>query len=141
MTPAVTRWLEALESGKYKKGKWVLHAVKPNRPDTFCCLGVACKISNLVVPICREERVEQNIVYGHSNILAPNNVRDELGLSTNDGAFNQTPETRKVFNYPENEGLSSLALLNDSGATFEQIAQIIRLSPPGLFRRVDDAQV
>lgn len=39
----ILKWAEALESGKYPQGKLRL---KNNRGE-FCCLGVACDISNL----------------------------------------------------------------------------------------------
>ncbi len=43
MNPEVKeKWLEALKSGEYKKGKYCL---KNN--DEFCCLGVLCDISGL----------------------------------------------------------------------------------------------
>lgn len=34
------RWADALESGKYKQGKFLL-----NSPEGFCCLGVLCEIA------------------------------------------------------------------------------------------------
>lgn len=36
-----TKWLAALRSGEYKQGRAQLHNRAQN---TFCCLGVACKI-------------------------------------------------------------------------------------------------
>ena len=36
------KWLDALRSGKYKKGKEMLYNIDKN---TYCCLGVACVIS------------------------------------------------------------------------------------------------
>lgn len=35
----IKKWVRALDSGKYKQGKGRLQ-----RGDTYCCLGVACKI-------------------------------------------------------------------------------------------------
>lgn len=38
------RWIAALESGEYKKGKERLQY-----RNTFCCLGVACKIQGVEI--------------------------------------------------------------------------------------------
>jgi hypothetical protein len=37
------RWLEALESGKYKQGKVLLG----NEADGYCCLGVLCVVAGV----------------------------------------------------------------------------------------------
>ncbi len=40
MNPEIkAKWIEALESGRYKKGKGYLR-----KEDEFCCLGVLCDI-------------------------------------------------------------------------------------------------
>lgn len=41
-----TKWVEALRSGKYKQGKMQLRVVLPDGEPGFCCLGVACDITN-----------------------------------------------------------------------------------------------
>lgn len=41
MTPELKqRWLEALKSGKYAKGKHLLKATRRDGTECFCCLGV-----------------------------------------------------------------------------------------------------
>lgn len=40
------KWVEALRSGEYKQGQGALHRADE---DTYCCLGVACKISNVLL--------------------------------------------------------------------------------------------
>ena len=77
------KWLSALRSGEYKKGKGQLRT-KDNR---FCCLGVACEIKgltpvhlgsgygygyaydNLVGGICTDHRAELNISWKQHNTL------------------------------------------------------------------------
>jgi hypothetical protein len=39
------RWLEALRSGRYKRGKGVLRRETPKGSE-FCCLGVACDLTD-----------------------------------------------------------------------------------------------
>jgi len=41
------RWIKALRSGYYKKAKTVLHNYSLVGKDSYCCLGVACKISGV----------------------------------------------------------------------------------------------
>ncbi len=38
------KWVEALRSGKFKQGKGQLYITKDN---SYCCLGVFCKINDL----------------------------------------------------------------------------------------------
>lgn len=38
------KWVEALRSGHFKQGKGSMHWAHKN---TYCCLGVLCKINNL----------------------------------------------------------------------------------------------
>lgn len=51
--PTKTEWIEALRSGKYLQGKHVLHNIVAN---TYCCLGVLCKLAEL-----KEEIVERQL--------------------------------------------------------------------------------
>jgi hypothetical protein len=39
------RWIEALRSGRYKKGKGFLKTVSKSGRTTHCCLGVLCDIT------------------------------------------------------------------------------------------------
>lgn len=43
-TDQKTKWIAALRSGKYNQGKKVLYY---KRTDSYCCLGVACKILDI----------------------------------------------------------------------------------------------
>lgn len=38
----LNKWVKALESGKYKKGRYQLKS--GNKSPEYCCLGVACEI-------------------------------------------------------------------------------------------------
>jgi hypothetical protein len=43
----VKKWIAALRSGEYTQGTGALHkqADEDGKPDTFCCLGVACDVA------------------------------------------------------------------------------------------------
>ena len=110
-------WVNALRSGKYTQYKGKLTNVDTT---AFCCLGVACDISNLGTWIkldnektCVYSTKSEN--YGHIGEL-PTEVQEWLGLSTSTG----------------NHSISNLADLNDEGITFTEIADIIESEPEGL---------
>jgi hypothetical protein len=136
MNPAVTRWLEALRSGQYMQGKEKLHTKDDSGTESYCCLGVACAISDSVK--AETSKFDNHIVcyrsgeYVHKYYL-PDIVRHELGLRTKVGQFIVSSETKAVVKLRGLGAETSLAALNDNGATFEQIAKIIELRPQGLF--------
>lgn len=42
----LTKWLKALRSGKYKKGRGALCQIDKQGNQSFCCLGVLCDMYN-----------------------------------------------------------------------------------------------
>ena len=54
------KWIEALKSGKWKKGKNYLQT-NTNSGDTFCCLGVACKIQHPKLDIEASWFIEEGV--------------------------------------------------------------------------------
>ena len=94
------RWLEALRSGDYAQGKFML-----KRPeDRYCCLGVLCDIYS------KENKGEwskSHFVYGGevSRNYLPKNLSKYLGIT-------KAQESR-------------LSSLNDEGVSFRTIADII----------------
>ena len=38
------QWIAALRSGEYKQGNGVLHQVSKDGAESFCCLGVLCRV-------------------------------------------------------------------------------------------------
>ena len=103
----IKKWLEALESGEYKKGKGQLK----NR-DRYCCLGVACDVANKL------ELFEKKIRFGNKGYL-PDGLSKFLKIS-NLGTFN----LGVLWN---NSRYWSLARLNDgTGISLPEIAQIIK---------------
>lgn len=113
-------WVAALRSGKYKQGKAFLHTVEDGK-DSFCCLGVACSLSD--VPGVKDAN---HVKYDHEKAVLPENVRIKLRLSTMGGA---------TFLTKQNDNTRmTLISMNDSGEfSFDQIADFIESDPEGLF--------
>jgi len=114
------RWLAALRSGNYKQGKSYLH----NRDeDTYCCLGVLCDLyvkdhPDQLVAVAVEDTSpfgKQCTKYGNPGegqiSSLPWKIQDWSGIDSQ-------------YGYIRELGVS-LAVLNDEGKSFEEIAKII----------------
>lgn len=122
MNPEPKRLLvEALRSGEYKQGRYALRV-----EDRFCCLGVASDLCP--TGEWEKSRTEPGLFvyaaagYREHNYLAPR-VALWLGASLT-GHFDSTPVLRNRFPALE-YGQTELSQLNDSGWTFEEIADFI----------------
>ena len=122
----------ALRSGKYRQGKGFL-----NKDGDYCCLGVACEVYIQSHP----DKLEKSIVahdfgdtayYGSGDdgtcCRLPKEVQQWLDLTTNDGCFVLGTELAIQLG-----AYSSLVTINDSGQTFDQIADLIECEPWRLF--------
>lgn len=103
-------WLAALRSGEYKQGTNYLHLVD----GRMCCLGVAAHIfkpDNF--PVTRGQGMHSDCYfYGDDHSTAPDYVMRALGL-------------RHCAGKADDEScLSSLAAMNDGGASFAEIADM-----------------
>lgn len=97
-------WVDALRSGDYKQGHKLL------RDKGFCCLGVACDISG----VAKWSIEGGNYSYlGSMTILAPQ-VCEYFGV---------TPEGTLIK--VGSDGQETLIEMNDSGESFERIAECI----------------
>jgi hypothetical protein len=65
--------------------------------------------------------------FDDEDAILPTKVRDWLGLYNHEGAWDEIND-----DYDEGSIDHSLADKNDSGATFDQIADIIEMAPKGL---------
>jgi len=109
------KWVEALRSGDYKQTQNVL-----TDGNNYCCLGVACDISDLGEWEEFETKESGGFEYivnrdyssEKSSIDLPNSVQNWLGLYTISGAS-------------VNGVAKSLVTLNDEGSTFNEIADAI----------------
>lgn len=126
MNDNAKKWVEALESGRFKQAARTLTKLANylEENDRHCCLGVACVIYQEEVGDLVIERTNGNIRYDGSTAILPPKVQIWLGLSDEQGSYD-----------PDSEGINKDALTNnnDQGADFVQIAQIIRSEPEGLF--------
>ena len=118
-------WVKALRSGEYKQCTQFLH-IAGSDGDEFCCLGVAC---DLYIKEGNELEVKRNpydaphtVRYNEITSVLPREVRDWLGLRSEDGLYNAPIQDRTLVGD------------NDNGKTFEEIADIIESEPEGLFR-------
>lgn len=132
------KWVKALRSKKYLQGKKLLKYKSPRGVVRHCCLGVLCELyqqdrrakkmkplkTGHFVPdggdydegVPRNSKIcEFDINYG----TLPHRVMKWAGMRTDDGVF---LADRVNFN---DEIHTNLAALNDGGASFSEIADVI----------------
>lgn len=146
--PFQDAWLRSLESGDLDQTKSVLCNVlySSKEPEySFCCLGVACEL--MLQNNCRisvTENFEEVHYSGQRNHL-PFSVRKRMCFCTEYGGFSDD-FTTWLYNHDEelhlefendSECLDSLADMNDTSFTFEDIAAFVRKWPWAVFTRPD----
>ena len=107
MNPQIKqKWVSALRSGEYQQGRNYLRT-----DNGFCCLGVLCDL------YIKENQLEWDLTNnGHNDYMFQDMVGC-LPVSVKEWADLDNPHV--------NVGESTLVRLNDSGSTFEQIADVI----------------
>lgn len=109
---------KALRSGKFKQGS---HALRTGLNE-FCCLGVACKLDK--VKWNKDRRGEWSVKIPDTSFAAlaclPKSVMDSFGFSDSVG---QRKDRKKIV--IEGNEYAGLADANDSGVSFEKIADYI----------------
>lgn len=95
----IDAWVEALESGKYKRTTSFL-----KNDNKYCCLGVACKVA-----IDMGENIETK------------EIDDYTLFDGNEGVL--TEKVKKMFGINDQ---TSFFLLNDDGFGFKRIANFIK---------------
>lgn len=101
----LTKLSNALRSGEYRQGMGMLRT----KDNEFCCLGVACDLYAKENGLDWQEIADGSWKFnGYRNYL-PSEVASWLGIDRW-GDFNQE---------------TALSSMNDAGATFEEIADII----------------
>lgn len=102
------RWVAALRSGEYKQGR---HALKVNySTPKYCCLGVLCEI----LPEVEEGPDGLSFFVGSERVGALGTVRNDLDPDGPNGIGHLRSSDREY-----------LALLNDDGKSFAEIADYI----------------
>ena len=121
------KWVETLRSGVYEQGQHQLRY-----EDFYCCLGVACEVYRKEVGGVWEQA--QIALFSDADAdggtwwfgsdpenkqadVLPTMVAEWLGLKDEKGSY----------------GEESLTFLNDEGASFDEIADVIEKEPEGLF--------
>lgn len=104
MNPEVkAKWLVELRSGKYKQGRVYL-----NQGGNYCCIGVLCEIAEkegLIVA----DRTKDRVKYGDIECSLPKTLKSWSGV---EGLVDVKSGT-------------CLAVMNDAGVSFNDIADII----------------
>ena len=129
--PNQEKWLSALESGEYKQTKSALARESKNGKRSFCCLGVACDVSQKSE--WEESSFKANgkykgpflITYINETESLPASVMRWLSMKDDEGRFSDGPGS----------GSSCLTEMNDKGASFKKIAKFIRANPTLFFSR------
>lgn len=111
----VKQWVEALRSGEYKQSQGQLRT-----DEGYCCLGVLSAIVKDEIGGCwnRNDNTpypQWEFIIGTdvSQSLLPQEIVELVGMQTNEGTFPWS-----VFDW-------SLIDMNDSGKSFEEIADVI----------------
>ena len=115
------QWIEALKSGDYKKGNSALYYKnKETEEMEYCCLGVLCDLYQKEHPETSSWRAPED--KGH--FLRTFDVR--VGGEVEELGCNSYPP-KVVTEWADLHGIyvNSLAVKNDNGATFHQIAEEI----------------
>ena len=137
--PLQTKWLEELESGKHAQAREILSC-----SSGMCCLGVAVKHVLEIEPVRYtsddpewgaienatpdDEWVE---TFNDNDVNLNAELADRLGLKSRDGNF---LKDGLVFGEVRILNSDSLVELNDNGATFQEIAKVIRENPELIFK-------
>lgn len=108
------KWVAALRSGDYKQGQNYLC-----RDDCYCCFGVACELFLESGGDLEKDSTKRVKSYKNLTGTLPRDVQNWLGLQTQRGIYSSLG--------------NSLEALNDSGFSFNQIADIIEQESEGLF--------
>lgn len=113
-------WLAALRSGEYKQGRGALSS-----DGEYCCLGVLCDImvKQLDLELEVKEDVEcctqckNKVSYDGATSFLPRKVAEAAGID---------PQGKlPTVHYTNGEGFDTLFALNDEGASFNYIANVI----------------
>lgn len=107
-------WVEALRGGAYEQTRSVLK----DTHGAYCCLGVLTELAGVKWRLCGGGYLPE----GHDYETACKQAMDFVGLEDCNGSF-----------YDKNGALQQLARLNDDGASFAEIAEIIESEPTHLF--------
>lgn len=127
------KWIDALRSGKYKQGKTALLR-ETEEGCVHCCLGVLCEITHTpkfqlngfgkgLFSFGEEEDEATNTGFLPPSVLKKTGMQEASGVIPTD----KLDYVNKIVMQSNLKPAHSYSLsgLNDSGWTFEQIANVI----------------
>ena len=112
------KWVDALRSGEYEQAEGKLRRI-----SGYCCLGVLCDLVKGELGLEWKQWDGENyfeLGAGGANAGLPKSVTDLVGLPDDVGLV-KLPRPIKITNRVE----GNLAYLNDAGADFNFIADVI----------------
>lgn len=118
MNPEIKdKWVKALKSGEYKQGLGVLKF-----EDRFCCLGVLC---DLYIKEHKEAKFNKRGVFINNKVALtnthlPSSVMKWADIEDENVTLNNEYRIKDVKS-------DTLIQINDRGASFEEIANIIKI--------------
>lgn len=125
-------WVDELRSGNFEQARRRLRDHIDEDREGYCCLGVACVLYERETGLGHWDGdgtfVVADLDANHAEL--PNAVREWLGLTNVAGWYGQgasIPADRP------HDSKDCLAIKNDAGAPFTEIADIIESEPLGLF--------
>lgn len=104
-------WVDALNGGSYKQGKFSLH-----QNGEFCVLGVLCDLHAKEKGGAWTQILDGSGMYEGMTAILPDSVMKWAGLDR------RVP----LLTSPKNpDDVLDMVVLNDGGATFAQLAELI----------------
>jgi hypothetical protein len=120
-------WLDALRSGEYEQGRNKLHTWDDEGVERFCCLGVLCDLAvqnGVEIPIVEDDD-DKMYCYDTEVEFLPEAVMEWSGLWSNDGDYEFEGDPNAFGTSTNGSVRGKLSHLNDSGASFSDIANEI----------------
>lgn len=126
MTPELQqRWASALRSGNYTQTTGTMKRIHSDNSSSYCCLGVLCEITGYTFEPKFEYLTTLRVAgerHYHNNPNYPNYPN----YPSSDSDVTGFPSDKMLTGWEFNKtAADKLASLNDSGATFEEIAKIV----------------
>lgn len=133
-------WITALTTGKYKKCSGGLH----NTQGEFCTLGVACDLID-------DTRWVEDTLDSNGDMRYQSKPSSDKGFAFYAECAFPPKDIRDLYSFPINSGFdvsasymfngerkddehTSISQINDMGATFEEVAEILKKAMTGGYR-------
>lgn len=128
MNPEIKQmWLEALRSGEYVQGKNALRSVDATGQDSYCCLGVLCDLNQQYGWSLKPDT--EGWCFLDDSESLPQEIVEWAEVGSMNPFILKQPLVDKPW-FPASQlalsaNWTTLAMLNDSGVSFANIADII----------------